>query len=280
MINEAILDYYILNGVLYPNNKCEVDKITAPSIYEVIRIIDGVPLFKEEHLERMRKSAKLLGYQMIKTDREISDEINRLIRANKCLNLNIKLICSNLDEDNQTFLMYFIESHYPQKMIYENGINTILFNSERKNPNVKLRNVDLRSMINSELKREDAYEALLVNENENITEGSRSNIFFVKDDKVYTAPSGEVLLGVTRNKILNACESLAIKVFEDHIHINQLDEFDGAFMTGTSVDVLPITTIDNSRFDSVNNNIIINISKEYLKYVKEYIEARKDQLEG
>jgi len=273
---ESILDYYIYNRELYQvDNIKGFEEVKSPTIYEVIRILEGVPLFEGEHIERMRKSAKSLGHIIHKTDEEISKDIDKVIKANRCNNMNIKLLCSNLNEEKEDFMIYFITSSYPGKEVFEKGIHTIIFHSERKNPNAKIINIDLREKVNQEMKKANAYEALLVKDNGIITEGSRSNIFFVKGDKVYTAPKGEVLLGVTRNEIMDICRDLDIEVVEDHIHTDSLSDFDGAFMTGTSVDVLPISSVDNIKYDSVNNQIIKRIGNGYLESVNRYIKLRK-----
>ncbi len=276
MDNEAILKYYMYNGEIVPtSNEDGFKEATSPLIYEVIRIIDGVPVFLEGHIDRMRKSAELIGKTIKKSDEEITEEIHKLIDANKEHSMNIKLLCTNVDSPDQTFMIYYIKSSYPEKEVYEKGIHTILFHSERENPNAKIVNANLRQRINDEIKNQGAYEALLVNRNGYITEGSRSNMFFVKGDKVYTAPAGDVLLGITRNEIMNVCREQNIEVIEEEVHKDSLKDLDGAFMTGTSVNALPITTIDDIRLDSVNNIIVSKIAEGYLQKMKKYIDERK-----
>jgi branched-chain amino acid aminotransferase len=280
LVKEIILDYFIFNGKLYKASNDKIfNEITSPSVYEVIRVIDGVPLYVEEHLERMRKSVQLIGYEIDKKDDEIVSEIIELIKVNNYPNLNVKVLCSNLDKDKQIFLVYFIESFYPEKKMYDNGVRTILYHSERENPNAKVVNIDLRERVNKVIKSENAYEALLVNKKGYITEGSKSNVFFVKGNQVYTAPGGEVLLGVTRNRIVSICRKMDINLIEEHIHINTLCKFDGAFLTGTSINVLPITTIKDIKYDSVNNLLVRKIIESYLKDVDEYITYNKKEIQ-
>ncbi|MCT4606865.1 MAG: aminotransferase class IV [Marinisporobacter sp.] len=275
MKNEAFLDYYIDNG-----KECKTEnqeaflKISPPIVYEVIRVIDGVPLFLEEHLERMRKSATLLDVLIEKSDEAIKNEINRLIKINHCNNMNVKLLCSNLKEGKQDFLVYFIKSNYPEKEIYEKGIHTILYDCERKNPNAKVINTSFREHVNEQIKKYDAFEALLVNKEGIITEGSRSNMFFVKDQEVFTAPPKDVLLGVTRNRIMKVCKDLNIAVKEEAIRVGDIKNLTGAFMSGTSVNVLPVRSIDDRALDSVHNQIILKISKGYIQEMENYINAR------
>ena len=122
-----------------------------------------------------------------------------------------------------------------------------------------------------------AFEALLVDSNGYIPEGSRSNIFFIKGDTVYTAPKGDVLLGITREYILKTCKELNIRVIEENIHICDLAKLDGAFMSGTSVNVLPIASIDDIKLNSVDNEIIRAVNNGYMDGMeKDIINKRRD----
>lgn len=271
MKREAVLDFYIANGVLYDTEEDHIfQSIQSQSIYEVIRVMNKVPLYVEDHLERMRKSAELLDYRIHKSDQEIMGEMAALIEANKFPNMNIKWLCSGFDKEEQLFLQYFVESHYPERQVYENGIHTIFFHSERENPNAKVMNLDLRKRINEKMSLEGAFEAILINQDGYITEGSRSNIFFVKGDQVYTAPPGEVLLGVTRTRIMEVCKKLDIKVIEQHIHETEISQMEGAFMTGTSVNVLPIRSTGDHVYASVHHSITERIAQGYEEDMETY----------
>ena len=273
---EAIEKFYMINGKLESTTDLEVfKKIERPPIYEVIRVIEGIPLFLEEHLERMRKSAYIINYQIQREDKEIEEDIQRLILKNKVNNLNIKLLCVDIEGIGQVFLTYFIQSFYPPRGYYEEGIHTILFYYKRENPNAKVQMISFKEEVGMQLREKEAFEALLVNKEGYIPEGSRSNIFFVKDETIYTAPKGDVLLGITRKYIFDVCKKLNIKVVEENIHLEDLGKIDGAFISGTSVNVLPIATIDNIKLDSVNNKIIKEVNKAYIDRMKEYMHIKK-----
>lgn len=273
---EIVLDYYIQNGEIFSTQSQMLADITKENtIYEVIRVIDGIALYFEEHMERMRKSAEILGCAISKSDDEVFREIQELIRINNSPALNIKLLCSNLNRENQNFLLYFMKSHYPEQGVYRNGIHTILFESERENPNAKVINNHLRQKVQEAMELQKAFEALLVNHADYITEGSRSNIFFIKGDHLITAPPGDVLLGVTRMRIMEVCKKLQIQVKEELLHKNQLAQIDAAFMTGTSVNVLPIHSIDEKIYHSTENPVLQKVQKGYLADMETYIEIRK-----
>lgn len=274
---EAIEKFYLVNGELKSTGDLKIfNKINKP-IYEVIRIIDGVPLFLEEHLERMRESASLVDYKINKTNSEIKKDIKRLILENQIKNLNVKLICTDVEGMGQVFLSCFIKSFYPPEEYYKKGVHTTLFHYERQNPNVKVQISAFNMEVAKRLKEKKVFEALLVSKAGYILEGSRSNIFFVKGDKLYTAPKEAVLLGITRKHIFQVCEELGIKIIEENIHVGDLDKLDGAFMTGTSVNVLPISTIDHIYLDSVNNKMVKEINNAYVNKVMKYIKSKKTE---
>ena len=272
MKREAILDFFIFNGrTLGMDENAVFDQLESLSIYEVIRLVNGIPLFLEEHLSRMRCSAELLGYELKKTDQTILEEIVCLSKMNQCENMNIKLLCTDFDQLEQSFLVYFVESYYPLEEVYHRGIATTLYKSERENPNAKTMNIDLREGVNRAIKEAGGFEVILVNKDGCVTEGSRSNIFFVKEGKVYTAPSEKVLKGVTRMKIMSICKNLNIPVIEKAVNEDSMEDMDGAFITGTSIGVLPITSIGELLLKSVNNIVIKRISDGYKENVKSYL---------
>jgi len=275
MENEGILSYLIYNERVYPTTQINpLEIVKGSSIYEVIRIIDGVPLYLEEHLTRLRNSAKIINVNLKKTDEDIVKDIYRLIKENNEMNLNVKILFGNFDGTKEDVFLYFIKSFYPPQEMYRQGIHVILYESERKNPNAKTSNRELREAINKKREEKKAFEALLVNHLGNITEGSRTNVFFVDEENIYTPPSEKVLLGVTRTKILELCDAHNIKVIEEDISLNHLHKYKGAFITGTSINVLPIKTINNIEFNSPNIPIIKRLIKIYEGDVLEYIRKK------
>ena len=76
------------------------------------------------------------------------------------------------------------------------------------------------------------------------TEGSHSSLFFVKYGVLHTHPEGpEILSGVTRAEVINICTDLNIKVVEKAVHIDELVEVDEIFVTGTTTQIIPISSI-------------------------------------
>ncbi|KDR94986.1 branched-chain amino acid aminotransferase [Peptoclostridium litorale DSM 5388] len=274
--NEAMLEYIILNGKIKSTNEINPMEIAKKlPIYEVVKIKEGAALYIEEHIGRMKKSAELMGVKLEMDDIEIKEHIKRLIEANGEHNMNVKLLASNFTDEGFDFAAYFIKSFYPPVNMYEEGIHTILYRSERENPHAKVVNIEQREGINRKREKEAAFEAILVNEKGYLTEGSRSNIFFVKDSKVHTPPSGDVLLGITRKKVLEICCENEIGVEEHEIPVESIKEYDGAFITGTSINVLPVATIDDMKLHSTTNEVVKLLVEKMNENVSEYIKSCK-----
>jgi branched-chain amino acid aminotransferase len=103
-----------------------------------------------------------------------------------------------------------------------------------------------------------------VNENNLITEGSRSNIFFLKGETLTTAPDNVILNGITRKHVLEICGENKIRVEFACPKADEIKEYDAVFMTGTSPMVLPFYCIDNNFFN-VNIPLIESLRKLYLE---------------
>ena len=275
MKQEARRDYFILNNQLRSTQDMSIfDQITQKSVYEVIKIVAGIPVFFEEHMQRMRRSAEMLEVSLPKSDEEVLEEICLLLEKNRCENINVKLIQTWIEGEDY-FLTYFIESESLSRKEYARGIHVILFQGERIKPHLKTVGSSFRDRVASARDRADAYEALLVDEQGNITEGSRSNIFFLKNGLLFTPPAQNVLLGVTRKHVMNLCKSMKLQVREELLHREEISTISGAFITGTTVDIAPIRSIDDHTLSSVENPQIQRIMHLYSNEVNAYLEQHQ-----
>ena len=132
-------------------------------IYEVLRVINGKPIFLENHLKRMKNSFELINEEFGLTYEELSMKINDLIKTEKKYEGNIKI---TYGVHEKILRIFFIEYSYPSDEMYGDGVETILYFGERENPNAKIVNENFREKINSEIKDKNAYEAILVDKME------------------------------------------------------------------------------------------------------------------
>jgi len=250
--------YFIKNKQLIPISEFDISIFkTGESVYEVVRIMNGRPIFLDEHLDRLQYSLDLIYGNSQYSRTTLENEILKLIHSNEIEEGNLKIEIQKTKE-GFSHLLYFIPHRYPTKEQIENGIRMRFQFDERPNPNAKVSNWQVRGNANSIIDKHQIYETLLVNSNGYITEGSRSNIFFIKDKKLYSAPKEWILPGITRLKVLQICEENRIPVFHEKIHYTEIHRFDSAFITGTSPGILQVREIEEINFQ-LNNPLFIRI---------------------
>ena len=271
-MNECFGKKFVLNGELHSADLFDNTLVyEGDSVYEVIRMVKGFPVFFQDHMERLASSLRLQQKEILADVATLRQDIINLTRSDKKKEINLKIVF-NYNEGSSNYLVYFIEPIYPSEEQYKRGVKATLFFGERKNPESKVINHKLRSSIYHKLIREVSYEALLVNGKNEITEGSRSNIFFLKGDILVTAPDEVILSGITRKYILDICRMNKIEVRFACVRVEDLLEYDSVFMTGTSPMVLPFCCIDDKYFN-VKLPLMEKLRKLYMLKVEDSIQA-------
>jgi branched-chain amino acid aminotransferase len=239
-------------------------------IYEVIRVFNSTALFIEDHLARLQRSVTLAGYSYSVSIPVMHYILRNLIRKNNVSNGNIKIVLHFDDQKHPVLYSFFIPHAYPDMHMYEKGVGTDFFHAARVNPNIKRLNPDMAEKVSEFIKKGNLYDALLLSEEGLITEGSKTNVFFVRGDSVITAPADMVLRGITREKVIELCKSLDIPVIEMPIDSKTVGNYDAAFFTGTSPKVLPIHSMATHKF-STKNAVMRSIMKGYDDLITAYI---------
>jgi branched-chain amino acid aminotransferase len=269
-MNECYGKKFILNGHIYSSDQFDNTLVyEGDSVYEVIRMIKGHPVFFHDHMDRLESSVRIQQKEPLAEYKVLRRDIINLVKTEKRKDINLKIVF-NYNNKTTNYLVYFIEPIYPSEEQYKKGVKGILFYAERKDPESKVINHKLRSSIYHKLILEGGYEALLVNEDNLITEGSRSNIFFLKGNSLTTAPDDKILNGITRKYILEICQANKIKVKFMCVPVDSLQEYDAVFMTGTSPMVLQFNCIDDVCFN-IRVPLIQNLRKLYIERAEESI---------
>lgn len=274
---ECYKDFFIHNFKFYP---CEEfnETLLSPgtSIYEVIRIEEGIPLFLEDHLNRLFYSLDASHLSINESYCDIDTLISELIKKNNTKEGKIKLIIQ-FDKINgfkeRNLFIYFTPHYFPSEQEYTQGVTIGLCQATRLNPNAKILNTEARKKANNTILEEKLFEVLLINNEGFINEGSRSNIFFIKGNRIITPPEKDVLNGVTRRNILRICRKNNIEIAEEKIQYSDIQHIDAAFLTGTSIKVLPVKFIVDTEFN-INHTSLQRIRKLYDESIVEYIKSR------
>ncbi len=251
-------------------NKYSEEKYTA--CYEVIRIIKGIPLFFDDHFTRLKSSVQKTHNELEITKKDLRTQITEICELNNLVNCNVKVLVL-LYEKQRITLLHINKFYYPSQEEYDNGVKCCTVKLMRNNPNIKMINTSYKAEIKRVSEENSAFEVLLVDDNDKITEGGKSNVFFVKGDKIYTSPEEYILKGITRQYIIDVCAKLGYEVIETLISADQLSNFDAAFITGTSINALPLKIIDDCIMNSSENVVTQNVMKGYNSLISAYIEG-------
>jgi len=259
--------YFVFNREMRPV-QLFIPSENEGGIYEVLRVSQGVPLFLEDHLDRFFQSAKIAGENILFSTQQIETLLNELIQKNNVFNGNVLLSCK------ENLKAFFIPHVYPSDEQYKTGVTCGLLEAERNNPNAKLFQTTVRMQANKMLEEKGFYEVLLVNHTGNITEGSRSNVFFINGNKLVTPPAKQVLPGITRLKTIQLALDSGLTVSEKDIPIKNLTSFSAAFLTGTSPKILPVKQVEKVLFNP-QNEIVRALMQKYDSFTERYIQAKR-----
>ena len=243
----------LLNNVVIDNAEFSESRFeNSLSIYEVIRVFNGHPIFLKDNLIRLDNSLKKSNIDIDAESLNIPEKLKHFIALEKITEGNLKYVLhftmGKMDE-----YIFQIAHSYPTDKDYQEGVPTITHEAIRKNPGVKYINADLRTLTNRLIHDNRVYEILLVDTEGYITEGSRSNVFFIKDQTLYTSPLEYVLPGTSRKRVFDICKNHQIRIEEKRIACNRIDLYDVAFLTGTSPLILPINRIDKVHYNTDNS---------------------------
>lgn len=259
LYNDAIFDVSRLTGI---------PRAEGLVLYEVLRVIDSRPLFVEDHVARLFESARIMGVALWRSGGQIIDDVLRFVACEGFENGNVKLLFV-FNGAVKYSLIYQIRHSYPSVDMYVKGVATDTLALERNNPNAK--NVQPFKLVAEKyIKDKHLYEALLTDASGNVTEGSRSNVFFMQRNEVVTALPQDVLLGITRKYVIEACRNIGLEVIERKIPVEDLKHFQSAFVCGTSPKVLPIARIGDVVL-SCDNPVLSSIMLEYDNIIARYL---------
>ena len=213
------------------------------SVYESIKVIEGIPVFLKDHLERLLESADRLDISHSFSPEDISRMIFLLIMTDSvaAATFRVQLIGGMIP-------MLFI---FPQELpvypntYYTEGVSVITYEGERIIPEVKSNSLLLNYLAQREAEKKQALEALFIDRNGCAVEGTRSNFFAVSGNSLIT-PGKRILAGVTRKYILKSAEIMGMEILykdpflEDILNL----QFDELFLSSTSMGAIPISRID------------------------------------
>jgi branched-chain amino acid aminotransferase len=253
-----------------------VDSWEHPPVYEVIRLIDGVPLFFDDHISRLEQSLALVSAAYTVSAEVLYRRIRKIAEVNGISAQNIRLeigkIANRAIWQERLFL---VPSYYPEASLYQLGVKTATSEIVRSMPHAKVVNNAYVTHINRVKAERDVFEVIIMNADHKIAEGSKSNLFFVKGRALYSAKAEDILMGITRRKLLMLAKAMGLALVEGDIYLKDIKAFEACFISGTSIHILPVAQIDDMHFDASGNPVIRSLIENFDSIVRQSIEETR-----
>ncbi|MDD4568736.1 MAG: branched-chain-amino-acid transaminase [Tepidanaerobacteraceae bacterium] len=228
-------------------------------IFEGIRAYGGKVFRLKEHIDRLYDGARGIMLDIPLTKQEMVEVVLETLRKNELKDAYIRLVVSRGTGDlgldprkcsNPTVICITDKIVlYPEKL-YNEGMEIVTAATRRNrpegvNPQMKSLNYLNNIMAKIEANLAGAPEAMLLNTEDYVVECTGDNIFIVKDDVLITPPPYVgILVGITRNAIIELAEKIGVKVEEKVFTRYEVFTADECFLSGTAAEAIPVVKVD------------------------------------
>ncbi|MBS2969925.1 branched-chain-amino-acid transaminase [Metabacillus sp. KIGAM252] len=228
-------------------------------IFEGIRVYNGNIFRMKEHMDRLYESGKSILLNMPYNQEELSELVIKTVEKNGLRDAYIRLVVSRgvgdlgLDPYKcpSANVVIIVEplAIFP-KHLYDTGIDIVTVPTRRNRPDVLSPKVKSLNYLNNILVKIEAHlanvsEALMLNDQGYVAEGSADNVFIYKNGKLLTPPGYiGALEGITRNAIIDIANELGYKVSEEPFTRHDVYTAEEVFLTGTAAEVIAVVKVD------------------------------------
>ena len=221
-------------------------------VFETMRTYDGKTFKLDEHLERLEKSAEIIDLKLPCSISKIREYILKTLELCDFDPVRIKVVIANGD------VLVKCEKLEIDESIYD-GVSVETVPLERNNPKAKSLDYLESYTAHYEAEKSGSFDALLINSEGLVTEGSFSNLFWIKDGGLFTTDKN-ILNGVTRQTVLDISDCGF-----GEITVDELKKADEVFLTQTTREIIPIIQIDGEK---IGNGEVGEKTRELMKKFK------------
>ena len=254
-----------VNGIVRPASEAVVPVydhgfLYGEGVYETLRTYNRVPFLYDRHMNRLRASSQRIHLGVPFSDAELAGWIDDTVAAAGEMNeAYIRILFTRgvgeLNYDprstpNPTTVIIVKPLEEPPARVFNDGINICVVPIVRNhpgsvNPLIKANNLLNNALAMQEANRRGGEEGLMCNFRGELSECSQANFFMVRGETVLTPPSEAGLLeGITRAFLFEVGDDVGINVREEVLFPIDLETADEAFITSTTRELSPVTSID------------------------------------
>lgn len=250
------MDIYYVNGLFVEEDQAKISVndlsvIRGFGVFDFLRTYNGIPFHLDDHLHRLERSARLIGLKLPHPLAKIREITLETLRRNSHTESNIRLVVTGgLSSDGITpgdspqLLIMVTPVHEMPPQWYSEGAKIITCHVDRFMPGAKSINYIPAILCQREARQQQAIEAIYVDRNGYMLEGTTSNFFAFIGDTLVTPPCNRVLPGITRQVVIRLAEK-EFTLVERDLHKDEVRLIDEAFLASSVREVAPITAIDS-----------------------------------
>lgn len=230
-------------------------------VYEVVRIYHGEFYLLDEHIDRLYRSLRAIRIKIYFSREQMKEYLSQLLSKNnmkKDGSLYLQVTRGSAPRDhlfpkNATPNIYAYMKDAPRNIDKINhGVSAITSPDTRwEYCYIKSLNLLPNVLAKQEAYENDAHEAILFLKDGTVTECSTSNVYLVKDEKIYThPPTNRILHGCVRMAVEKFSQQLNIPFIEESFSVKDIATADELFLTSSSSEVMPITHVDGEQISN------------------------------
>ena len=256
-------------------------------IFETVRSYGGVVFRLKDHLDRLYSSMKSLKIRQSLSNKETEKAVYELLRINSLEDASVRITISrgiskqrvfNISQNEVANVVISAQSFIPRPIeFYEKGINTDITHFKRNSQSLLSRFKAL-NYLESVIARNEAipkgsFETIFLNEFGYVCEGTVSNIFMVKGNRLMT-PSLDcgVLPGITRKIVLELASYAALGTQEGKFKEEELKDSEEVFLTNSLIELIPVVKIDDRR---IGNERVGHLTQKIHSLYKELVKKER-----
>ena len=203
-------------------------------LYETFRTLNHKPVFLEPHLDRLFKSAQAIDLRIAFSQNEIVKMIARVVQQFDDPNQRVRILAV------AEKIIIYTSSLNLDPSIYK-GVSTITVPALRKTPEIKTTDYTTCLEAYKIAENNDCFETILLDKNNQVLEGSRSNVFWIQGEKLFTR-DGDVLPGVTRQTVISRSP---FSIFYEQLNQLDFDQVNEIFLTNSGSGIIPVVKVNS-----------------------------------
>ena len=249
----------------------------SDAVYEVVAVHSSKLVFWQDHLDRLKKSLNYMEIKNFKNIELLKYKCKEIIKLNSLdegliyIQISRGIAPRNHNWHNNLIPSLIISCLHKRIFQMIKPVN-LISNEDIRWKYSKIKSTSLLGnvLLKQKALKEKAFECLMIDDKGYITEATTSNIWIIKDKKLYTPPlKKNILAGVTRKKVFELADILKLKSYEKEIKLKSLINSDGVFLTNSSSLLVKVKKINDFKLKLDRDGIFELLYKTFLQTIRE-----------